>query len=100
MSLVIVIVIFGGYAVFHGRSSVFQGRSAVFHGRSSVFQGRSAVFWGHLQFFGVDLKFFAAGLLLTHKLCIFLLLDYFQSRNDVLVYSATMFTLHANEGSP
>ena len=40
------------------------------------------------------------GLLLAYKLCIFLLLDYFHPRNDGFVYNATMFTLHANEGSP
>ena len=53
------------------------------------FMADPAVFWVDPQFFGVDLQFFAAGLLLAHKLCIFLLLDYFHLEIMVLchVYS-------------
>ena len=37
------------------------------------------------QFFMVDAQFFAAGLLLSYKLCIFLLLDYFHPGNYAFV---------------
>ena len=37
--------------------------------------------------FGVVMQFFTAGLLLSHKLCIFLLLDYFQPRNYGFIYN-------------
>ena len=60
----------------------------------------SSFFGADKQFFGADKQFFAMGLLLAYKLCIFLLSHYFHPRDDGFVYNATMFTLHANEGSP
>ena len=56
--MVIVLVMFGGSAVFHGRCTVFWGTSAVFLGGSAVFYCRTA--------FGLEIMhFFAAGLLLA-----------------------------------
>ena len=45
------------------------------------------------QFFGMDLQFFAVGLLLSYKLCIFLLLDYFHPINYGFV-SCLLLTEH------
>ena len=56
--MVIVLVMFGGSAVFHGGCAVFQSRSVVFLGRSAVFYCGTA--------FGLEIMhFFVAGLLLA-----------------------------------
>ena len=56
-----------------------------------------------VQFFIADAQFFAAGLLLSYKLCMFLLLDYFHPENYAFVLrEAPRLSMcrHSNEGNP